>query len=175
MNPFHKSELKHVKISNDLLDWNTWPRSPYCPIFSTHELFFLLVNCTFGFHSFRRTSVYKSSSRWCRRNAMFPAPLDNKSSKWVSKVHLHTHEKYDHKSHSFFMHDTLLALTQHSVTTSFYLTKCFLTWSRNNNTGKKYMCCSNMSCPVFVLLWKGQFVLLFIVTLWDKYQRPAAR
>lgn len=50
--------------------------------------FFLLFTSTYFFiclHRFRRTSVYKSSTRWCRRSAMFPALLDNKSSKWVNK------------------------------------------------------------------------------------------
>lgn len=48
----------------------------YC---STSTYFFICL------HRFRRTSVYKSSTRWCRRSAMFPALLDNKSSKWVNK------------------------------------------------------------------------------------------
>lgn len=67
---------------------------------------------------------------------MFPAPLDNKSSKWVNRMHHYTHRKYDHKSHSFYVWPHVS-----TDTTSFFLSTniLILTWSHNNNnnTGKK--------------------------------------
>lgn len=44
---------------------------------------------------------------------MFPAPLDNKSSKWVNRVHHYTNRKYDHIIKAIhFMCDPMWALTQ---------------------------------------------------------------
>ena len=76
-------ELKLVKITKYLSDGNSWPM--FVVFFPPLLYFFSVIGLYFCFPSCRRTSVYKSSSRWCRRNAMFPAPLDNKSSKWVNK------------------------------------------------------------------------------------------
>lgn len=112
-------ECVHLKIFEKLeqifIRWKQLTPLSYC-FFSPSIIVCLIIVLNFWFSSFRRTSVYKSSSRWCRRNAMFPAQLDNKSSKWVNKCII-TH-KYDHKCHSFYACDPMWALTQNSIVIS---------------------------------------------------------